>query len=114
MIGKLFNHYDIGWLVVFNEALCPADTVRATILGTTPDSKVRGANMGPTWVLSAPAGPHVGSKNLAIRDVIVVKSLQLWMPGGNSLQAVGFPNEFSWCLILADGNSLLILCQILC
>ena len=26
-----------------------------------PDSKVRGANMGPTWVLSAPDGPHVGS-----------------------------------------------------
>ena len=26
----------------------------------TPDSKVHGANMGPTWVLSAPDGPHVG------------------------------------------------------
>ena len=25
----------------------------------TPDSKVHGANMGPTWVLSAPDGPHV-------------------------------------------------------
>ena len=24
------------------------------------DSKVHGANMGPTWVLSAPGGPHVG------------------------------------------------------
>ena len=23
-----------------------------------PDSKVHGANMGPTWVLSAPDGPH--------------------------------------------------------
>ena len=31
-----------------------------------PDSKVRGANMGPTWVLSAPDGPHVGPMNLAI------------------------------------------------
>ena len=27
-----------------------------------------GANMGPTWVLSAPDGPHVGPMNLAIRD----------------------------------------------
>ena len=27
---------------------------------TIPDSKVHGGNMGPTWVLSAPAGPHVG------------------------------------------------------
>ena len=25
-----------------------------------PDSKVPGANMGPTWVLSAPDGPHDG------------------------------------------------------
>ena len=33
-----------------------------------PDSKVHGANMGPTWVLSAPDGPHVGPMNLAIKD----------------------------------------------
>ena len=32
-----------------------------------PDSKVHGTNMGPTWVLSAPDGPHVGPMNLAIR-----------------------------------------------
>ena len=31
-----------------------------------PDSKVHGANMGPTWVLSAPCGPHVGPMNLTI------------------------------------------------
>ena len=31
-----------------------------------PDNKVHGANMGPTWVLSAPDGPHVGPMNLAI------------------------------------------------
>ena len=34
-----------------------------------PDGKVHGAKMGPTWVLSAPDGPHVGPMNLAIRDV---------------------------------------------
>ena len=33
-----------------------------------PDSKVHGANMGPTWVLSAPYGPLVGPMNLAIRE----------------------------------------------
>ena len=32
----------------------------------SPDSKVHGANMGPTWVLSSPGGPHVGPMNLAI------------------------------------------------
>ena len=33
-----------------------------------PDNKVNGANMGPTWVLPAPDGPHVGPINLAIKD----------------------------------------------
>ena len=36
----------------------------------SPDNKVRGANMGPTWALSAPDGPHVGPMNLAIREGI--------------------------------------------
>ena len=36
-----------------------------------PDSKVHGANMGPTWVLSASDGPHVGPKNLALGVVPV-------------------------------------------
>ena len=35
-----------------------------------PDSKVHGANTGPTWVLSAPDRPHVGPMNLAIRFYI--------------------------------------------
>ena len=35
------------------------------------DSKVHGANMGPTRVLSAPDGPHVGPMNLATRDVLL-------------------------------------------
>ena len=34
-----------------------------------PESKVHGANMWPTWVLSTPDGPHVGPMNLAIRVV---------------------------------------------
>ena len=34
-----------------------------------PDNKIHGANMGPTWVLSAPDGPHVGPMNLAIRVI---------------------------------------------
>ena len=48
------------------------DDFKTTKKGTIPDSKVHGANMGPTWVLSAPDGPHVGSMNLAIRDVIKI------------------------------------------
>ena len=36
----------------------------------SPDSKIHGSDMGPTWVLSAPDGPHVGPMNLAIRDTV--------------------------------------------
>ena len=35
------------------------------------DSKVHGANMGATWVLEAPDGPHVGPMNLAISDYML-------------------------------------------
>ena len=37
-----------------------------------PDSKVHGANMGPTWVLVAPDGPHVGPMKLAIREDVIL------------------------------------------
>ena len=52
------------------------------ILIDIPDSKVHGANMGPTWVLSAPDGPHVGLMNFAIRvdfqsKAYMITSLQL-------------------------------------
>ena len=44
--------------------------IQYRLLHHNPDSKVHGANMGPTWVLSAPDGPHVGPMNLAIREDI--------------------------------------------
>ena len=39
-------------------------------MNNNPDSKIHGANMGPTWVLSAPVEPQVGPMNFAIREVI--------------------------------------------
>ena len=44
-----------------------------------PYSKDHGANMGPTWVLSAPDGPHVGSMNLAIRGWFA--TISIWRVG---------------------------------
>ena len=45
-----------------------------------PDSTVHGANMGPTWVLSAPDGPHVGPMNFAIRVVLIDQNLwESWL-----------------------------------
>ena len=40
---------------------------RLSVAMQFPDSNVHGANMGPTWVLSAPDGPHVGPMNPATR-----------------------------------------------
>ena len=42
-------------------------SISSRIRQSLPDSKGHGAKMGPTWVLSAPDGPHVGLMNLAIR-----------------------------------------------
>ena len=47
-----------GWLHVYITKEC---------MYLYPDSKVHGVYMGPTWVLSAPYGPHVSPMNLAIR-----------------------------------------------
>ena len=40
--------------------------IPAVGLESSQIAKFMGANMGPTWVLSAPDGPHVGPMNLAI------------------------------------------------
>ena len=45
---------------------------------TLPDSKVHVANMGPTWVLSAPEWLYVGPMNLAIRDAF--ERVNTWRP----------------------------------
>ena len=42
-----------------------------------PDSIVHAANMGPTWLLSAPDGPHVGPMNLAIRVLLSTSVIAL-------------------------------------
>ena len=43
-----------------------------------PDSKVHGANMGPTWGRQDPDGPHVGHMNLAIWAGLN-DSTEVWM-----------------------------------
>ena len=39
-------------------------------MSTIPDSKVYGANIGPTWGRQDPGGPQVGPMNFAIWDAI--------------------------------------------
>ena len=71
-----------------------------------PDSKVHGANMGPTWVLSAPDGPHLGPMNLAVRDLlryytgIIVQTPNYWpfvLGSLNSPEAGSIKQKVSSC-----------------
>ena len=64
-----------------------------------PDNKVHGANKGPTWVLSAPDGPHVGPMNLAIRDVYFYPSwMARWAARQNTdVINVLFPRRALFC-----------------
>ena len=67
------NITDLNTLTPVQNGRCFADFVFKYICmlnELNPDSKVHGANMGPTWVLPAPDGPHVGPMNLAIREVL--------------------------------------------
>ena len=60
--GKWVGGKDGQELIEF----APCNT--ASCDGSDPDNKAHGTNMGTTWVLSAPDGPHVGPMNLAIRE----------------------------------------------
>ena len=44
-----------------------------------PDDKVHGANMGPTWVLLAPDGPHVVPMDLDIR--VIIRDMSFFLYG---------------------------------
>ena len=56
MVNMLFS-YNLENAQALTQYLCDQNI---------PDSKVHGANMGPTWVLPAPDGPRVGPINLDI------------------------------------------------
>ena len=57
--GDIFGSV-YSWVTQFSVTL-----VMFWCIYENPDSKVHGAKMGPTWILSAPDGPHVGPMNLA-------------------------------------------------
>ena len=56
MINFYFDRNQLITENVFENVTCGMSVSLFTEL--MPDSKVHGANMGPTWVLSAPCGPH--------------------------------------------------------
>ena len=50
-----------------------------------PDSKVHGANMGPTWGRQDPGGPHIDPMNLANREVMMKLCDSLSIPGSHAI-----------------------------
>ena len=65
--------------------LCKKKPITGVARQNIPDSKVHGANMSPTWVLSAPDGPHIGPMNLTIRDVYKAETIQWCSSNDNDL-----------------------------
>ena len=76
-------------------------TSRPLTLPKIPESKVHGANVGPTWALSAPDGPHVGPLNLAIRNAITTLGNLFAQLGKNRTHPFWYlPCKCSFWLIL--------------
>ena len=84
-----FAHYKIDIFV----AWCRA---------TVPDNRDHGANMGPTWVLSAPGRPHVGPMNLAIRGSSIANTLEKLQSSSKLLMY----SQFSKCIMNVFLNQL--------
>ena len=64
--------------VYINAALLFVQVCKDSIY-MVPDSKVHGANMGSTWVLSASDGPHVGPWTL-LSGVVCCRWTPRWWP----------------------------------
>ena len=76
---SIFLPYNMG-IIFVRLSFWPDESPRQyVIFKKNPDSKVHGANMGPTWVLSAPDGPHVGLMNLAIRESKAIRTQECIM-----------------------------------
>ena len=74
----------------------------ACVLNTqnTPDSKVHGANMGPTWGRQDPGGPHVGPMNFAIWDVVTLEFETVFDSAGKGVDLLWFLcDEDSWIFV---------------
>ena len=57
---------------------------------SAPDSKVHGADMGPTWLRQDPGGPHVDPMNLAIWGIIC--NMRQWT-GPALVQKMNYLNQ---------------------
>ena len=69
--SKNLAYFGMKFEMIFDVSVCRLQALATHCIQTITDNKVHGANMVPTWVLSAPDGPHVGPLNLALRGLLV-------------------------------------------
>ena len=78
--GRWDSHWRLGLqvLVLLTRWLCSLECVRMCVdlcewkhQCRDPDSKVCGANMGPTWGRQDPGAPHVDPTNLAVWECML-------------------------------------------
>ena len=91
---------------------------------STPDSKVHGATMGPTWVLSAPDGPHVGPMKNVIRDrlfmedkdsfVLYSQRYGSWYPCDARGQCISCHDIDPVLMLLIEEENNHVICRCLC
>ena len=94
-------------------SLCPAVIrcqLTSPITFRIPDNKVHGAIMGPTWLMSAPDGPHVGPTNLDIRDYFTGTGGDRRYPN----RKWNNPKEHGQNRNKAQQNSVYMWCDVLC
>ena len=84
----------------------------------SPDIKVLGANMGPTWVLSAPGGPHVGPMNLTVRvlsTVLLLYSNIFWLSCCRNFQyELKYPHNDGMPTFASYSYDMVVLCVVAC
>ena len=65
--GELFVCSWKDYFGVYYPSYAPARKINIKMTLEWPRYNAHGAHLGPTWLLSAPGGPHVGPINLVIR-----------------------------------------------
>ena len=90
------------WICTCNDTLMPGPHMCVTSWYQFPDSKAHVAHMRPTWVLSAPDGPHVGPMNLAIREVTIGCP---WQQGQNEWLTFCLCHFKAWNIVQEKKNN---------
>ena len=77
---RSYFKYHASWILfIIRWIQCHTKIALAATKQFYPDCKVRGANMGPNWVQTAPDEPNVGPMNLAtwVRTILSVRPSHL-------------------------------------